>query len=373
MKIGIDCRMYHQTGIGRYIRNLLEHLQKIDRENNYYIFLLKDDFNGLNFAKNFHKVSANIPWYGLTEQIKFPKLINKYNLDLMHFPHFNVPYLYKGMYVVTIHDLIPLDFKSSQASTLRPFLYKLKYRSLKHLISRGLKNSTKIITVSDFVKEEIIKREVSAKSKIMVTPEAVENQLIQLSSKVTQQRISQMLEKFSLGKDYIFYVGNAYPHKNIQGLIRAFLLLKKDDPNLKLVLAGKTDYFWQKLMDEFIDKDIIYTGFISDEEMVALYKGAQCYVMPSFSEGFGIPLLEAMACGCPVVSSNAASLPEVGGNACSYFDPHDEGDMVKKISQVLSDIKLGKKLTGLGEKRYKEFSWEKMAKQTLEVYKKVME
>ena len=141
-----------------------------------------------------------------------------------------------------------------------------------------------------------------------------------------------------------------------------------DKSNLKLVLSGSDHYFWSRIKEEFTHKDIIYTGFITDKELVALYKSAECFVMPSFEEGFGIPLLEAMACSCPIISSNAGSLPEVGGNAAIYFDPKNIDDVVDKISKVLNDQKLRKTLIEKGQKRYKLFSWQKLTKQTLEVY-----
>ena len=154
------------------------------------------------------------------------------------------------------------------------------------------------------------------------------------------------------------------------GLILRDNLIKLKDkyPDLKLVLAGHDHYFWQRIKKEFQDPDIIYKGYVSDEELVTLYKNAKAFVMPSFEEGFGIPILEAMALSCPVVSSNAGSLPEVGGDACLYFDPTNMSDMTNKINKIINDENLRKDLIKKGLQRYKKFSWKKLAEQTLEVY-----
>ncbi len=183
--------------------------------------------------------------------------------------------------------------------------------------------------------------------------------------------------KFSIKPPFIFYVGNAHPHKNVEGLIKAFLNLRQKYQYLQLVLSGNDHYFWDRVKKEFNQKDIIYTGFVSDEELVALYKSSQVFVMPSFEEGFGIPILEAMAFNTPVVSSNAGSLKEIGGDAALYFDPsprHSErseesNDMEEKIMKVLNDQKLGKELIEKGKKRVKLFSWKNLAEETLKIYR----
>ena len=126
MRIGIDARLYSQSGVGRYIRNLLAYLQTLDKANEYYIFHLQVDYDSLVYHTNFEKVLANFKWYGLTEQVKFPLLLNKYNLDLVHFPHFNVPIFFSGKFVVTIHDLIHQRFQMRRVTTHDPITYKLK-------------------------------------------------------------------------------------------------------------------------------------------------------------------------------------------------------------------------------------------------------
>ncbi len=372
MKIGIDARLYQEAGVGRYIRNLLANLQEIDHENQYLVFLLDRDFDKVKLGESFSKVRANFRWYGLAEQIKFPRLLNKYKLDLVHFPHFNVPIFYSGKYVVTIHDLIHQKVAMRRSTSHDPIVYAIKQFAYKKVVAAALKKSQTIITVSDFVKDELEKLWRVDSQKIVVTKEAVEENIIKLSREMTQARSRQVLSKFSVQKPFLFYVGNAHPHKNVEGLVQAFLSISsRQQPvtsNLQLVLAGHDHYFWERIKRENQHPGIVYAGKISDLELVAFYKSAEAFVMPSFEEGFGIPLLEAMACGCPVVSSNGASLPEVGGDACLYFNPRNVDDMVEKIQRILTDLALRKELVQKGRKRYQEFSWKELAEDTLKTY-----
>ncbi len=362
MKIVIDGRMYHEAGLGRYIRNLIDSLQKLDKQNEYFILLLKIDYDRLVLNNNFQKILADFRWYGVKEQIRLPRILNRIKPDIVHFPHFNVPIFYGGKFMVTIHDLIHQHFSMQRATTHSHVIHKLKQFSYKKVFERAVKNSEKIIAPSQFVKKQLMDEWRVNSQKIIVTYEAVDNNIVTAVSKMKHGNL--------VGNPYIFYVGNAHPHKNVEGLIKAFLRIKKDYPNLKLVLAGHDHYFWQRIRKEYQNPDIIYKGYVTDEELVSLYKNALMFVMPSFEEGFGIPILEAMALGCPVVSSNAGSLPEVGGDACIYFNPHDINDMVEKFFQVLNSEERRLELVKKGLKRYKDFSWQKLAKQTLEVYHK---
>lgn len=368
MKIVIDARMWNESGIGRYLRNLIDQLQKLDHQNKYFILLLVKDFNTLNFKNNFKKIRADFRWYTLAEQTKLPEILNKLDPDLVHFPHFNVPIFYKGKYVVTIHDLIHQHFNFQRASTHGYLTYKLKQFGYKKVFGTAIKKSAKILTPSSFVKSQLINEWQVDKDKIVVTTEGVDDIISAIAKKINQDRVDQIMKRFNIDTPYLFYVGAAHPHKNIKGLINAFLILRRDYQYLKLVLSGMDNYFWQRVKNEYQHKDIVYTGQVSDDELVALYKNAEVFVMPSFEEGFGIPILEAMALGCPVVSSNSGSLPEVGGEAAVYFNPLDTADMSSKITHVLKSKKLRKELIEKGKKRVEDFSWRKLAEQTLEVY-----
>ena len=368
MRIVIDGRMYQESGIGRYIRNLLDNLKKLDERSEYFILHIKSDYDRLVYHTNFHKVLADFRWYGIDEQIKIPRMLNKLKPDLVHFPHFNLPYFYGGKFVVTIHDLIHQHFRMDRATTLNPLTYKLKQLGYNKVFKNAIAKAVKILVPSSYVKNLLTQEWRIQNEKIVVTYEAVDHKILSIS-KLKISESMDAVKKIGIRPPFIFYVGNAHPHKNVEGLIKAFLQLKEKYPDLSLVLSGHDHYFWQRVKKENKYPGIIYTGYITDEELVAFYKNASCFVMPSFEEGFGIPLLEAMACGCPVVSSNAGALEEVGGDAAVYFDPSDLGDMVDKIDKVLSNGNLTNELIKKGQKRVKFFSWEKLAEQTLEVYK----
>lgn len=367
-RIVIDARMYQESGIGRYIRNLLSCLSEVDKSNEYFILLLRKDYDRVEFANNFQKVEADFKWYSVSEQLKLPKLIGQLNPDLVHFPHFNVPLLYDGKFVVTIHDLIHQNFVMRRVTTLNPLFYKFKQLGYKKVFEGAVRKSAKILVPSNFVKKQLVKNWIVDNDKVVVTYEAVDEKIINIKKRIKNSDRNNILKNLQINKPYLFYVGNAHPHKNVEGLIKTFRLLKKRFPRLSLVLSGSDHYFWQRLKEENPDPGILYTGFISDEQLVILYKEATAFVLPSLEEGFGIPVLEAFASSCPVVVSDRGSLPEVGRDAALYFDPLDIDDMTEKISQVIKDEKLRQKLTEKGLKRYKDFSWKTLAEKTLEVY-----
>ena len=367
MRIVIDARMYQESGVGRYIRNLIYNLQKLDSKNEYFILLLQKEYDTLVYHNNFKKILANFRWYGINEQLNLPTILNRIKPDLVHFPHFNVPVFYKGKSVVTIHDLIHQHFQMKRATTLNPLTYKIKQLAYNKVFKNAIFKSQKILAPSNYVKNLLIKKWGVEGDKIRVTYEAVDDNIVE-KCQMSNVKCQMLLSKRNIKKPYIFYVGNAHPHKNVEGLIKAFLKLKEKYKDLKLVLSGSEHYFWQRVKKEFNQEGIIYTGYISDEELVALYKNAEMFVMPSFEEGFGIPLLESMVCSCPIVSSDAGALKEVGGDACLYFDPYNNEDMTDKIGKLLKDQSLKNQLIEKGQKRVKQFSWEKLAKQTLKVY-----
>lgn len=183
-----------------------------------------------------------------------------------------------------------------------------------------------------------------------------------------------ILGRHGVRNDFLLYVGNAYPHKNLEGLIKIWPQLKKENKNLQLVLVGKDDYFYErvKLFAEKYNKDgqsIIFPGFLPDKDLIYFYQNALAYIFPSRYEGFGLPPLEAMAQGCPVISSNQASMPEILGEAAVYFDPDKEDEMIEVISKIINDPPLRSDLRVKGLEQVEKYSWEKCASETLNIYK----
>lgn len=365
MKIGIDARMINTTGIGRYTQSLVENLALIDKSNSYYLFLKRDEFNSYRLpAKNFKKILANFHWYGVSEQIKFPKIIKKQKLDLMHFPHFNIPAFYRGKFVVTIHDLTLHKYKTTESTTKGFLIYQLKHFLYKIIIKKAIKKSLKIICPSKFTKKNILEEFGVFEKKIEVTYEGGPSE--NLKKIIPDEKV---LEKFGVTLPFALYVGNAYPHKNLSLIAEAIKYLPRD---VKIVLAGREDHFYenlkQKVRDGGYENRIIFTGFVTDEELVYLYKKALAYLFPSFNEGFGLPPLEAISFGLLPVVANSSCLPEVLGDAALYFDPKDANELANSLKAVLEDEKLRDSIIKNGQEKIKIYSWRKMAKETKNIY-----
>lgn len=368
MKIGIDARFFGPIGkgLGRYTERLIENLERIDKTNQYVIFLRRENWNDYYPQNpNFKKVLADYRWYTLAEQIMFPKIIKKENVDLMHYPHFNVPIFCQKKFVVTIHDLILYHFPTQRASTLSPLFYKLKYWAYKKVIRHAIKKSAKIFAVSEFTKQDILKHFNIPAEKIEVTYGAcdgVEHGQLKIPEK-------EYLKKRGVTKPYLLYVGNAYPHKNLEKLIEVFKHIKKTHQlKLQLVLVGKKDYFYNRLEKTNDDPDILFFGFALEPVLADLYRNAKLYVFPSLLEGFGLPPLEAMAYGLPAAVSNTSCLPEILGEATLYFNPKNKEEFTATIMKGLTDEKLKENLIKEGFQQIKKYSWKKTAQKTLKIY-----
>ncbi len=376
IRIGIDARFYgpKQKGLGRYVQKLVENLEKCSPDKyQFIIFLRKENWSEYQPGNpNFKKVLADYKWYGLKEQILMPWKIRQAKIDLMHFPHFNIPLFYSGPFVVTIHDLILKRFPTRQVSTLGPFLYWLKKLAYHLVIYSAIKRARKIIAVSNYTKEDILRY-------FRVNPDKIE--VIYEGSPMVVSPVpdTDILRKINIKRPYLLYVGNAYPHKNLEQLVWAFEKLTKDyQKNLHLVLVGELDYFYKRLQDslkkrpmQISHQRIIFTDFVSDEDLAVLYQNASLYIFPSLCEGFGLPPLEAMTYRLPVVCSEAACLPEVLKEAAVYFNPEDIEDMAEKIRQVLEDKELQEKLVARGSRVIQKYSWSKMAQRTLKIYQEL--
>jgi glycosyltransferase involved in cell wall biosynthesis len=362
MRIGIDVRLWNETGVGRYIRNLVWQLEKLDKKNDYVLFtyagIKKSELNIQ--SDRFKIVETDIRWHTAEEQIQFPKILEKENLDLVHFPYFSVPIFYKGRFVITIHDLIINHYPTGKASTLPLPLYYLKHFGYQFVMKQAAKKAQKILTVSNATKSEIIEHLKVLEDEIVVTYEGVD------------KRLDSAAHKNKKGEKYLLYVGNAYPHKNLERLIEVFEKIIKTKPEYKLLLVGKEDYFYTRLkakvLSKHVEDSIIFCRNVSDEELARLYSGAAALITPSLMEGFGLPGLEAMHHGTLVLASDIPVYKEVYKDAAIYFNPLDVTAMHATILKVLDNSETFTKHIDKGYQLVKQFSWEKMAKETLRVY-----
>ncbi|OGH11550.1 MAG: hypothetical protein A3B38_01950 [Candidatus Levybacteria bacterium RIFCSPLOWO2_01_FULL_36_13] len=362
MLIGIDCRLWNQTGVGRYTRNLIINLQMLDKKNNYVLFVRSEDYEDvkLQISNSKFKISnCDIPWHSLEEQINFPQIINKENLDLMHFPYFSVPYFYKKPYIVTIHDLIVNKFNTGKASTLPIFLYWIKRVGYRFILSNVLKNAKKIIVPSETVKSNILENyHWVKKEKIIITYEGGFEY--------------EANTEFPFKGKYFLRVGNFYPHKNVDILLLAFREFVKDYPQVKLALVGRKDFFYKRVIEKVeqlnLGKNVVFIENPDDKKLYSLYKNSVATIVPSFMEGFSLTAVEAMAAGSPLILSDIPVHREICKDSAIYFDPKKPKDLTLILKLILNDLKTRKDLKEKGFLVVRKFSWEKMAKETLKAY-----
>jgi glycosyltransferase involved in cell wall biosynthesis len=360
-KIVIDARE-SGTSTGRYVDKLIEYLNKMN--SGHDIIVLTKPHRIAFFqqtADKFKVIESPYREFTFSEQLVFLRQIQKLKPDLVHFTMVHQPVLYLGKVVTTMQDLTTVRFKNPSKNPVvfafKQFIYTWVNRIVAH-------KSSALIAPSEFVKEDIAKFARINSRKITVTLESAD--------KITEE--PEQVTGLEDSK-YIMYVGRPQPHKNLYRLVTAFASLKKDQPDLKLVLAGKKDVLYEKLEDWVLAhniNDVVFTDFVSEGQLRWLYENTQAYVFPSLSEGFGLPPLEAMCHGAPVISSNATCLPEINGQAAYYFDPNDTKDMAAKINEVLTSKKLRDSLIEKGYEQVKKYSWKRMADQTLDVYEKAL-
>lgn len=365
MKIGIDGRLWNETGVGRYTRNLIFGIDSLAASKKFnhelFVFLRKNEYTTLEFkSPNVRKVLADISWHSLSEQIFFSKILRREKLDLMHFPYFSLPIFYRKPYVVTIHDLIINRFPTGKASTLPFPIYLGKWFGYKFILKKGISNAKKIIVPSHAVEDELKEEFTVSEDKIKViyeggfeAPDSGEGKNI-------------------VGKKYFLKVGNAYPHKNVNTLLNAFSKLYSRDQSIFLVFAAKRDFFYKRILEKVtypLMSNIIFIEKPTDKDLKNLYKNAIATIVPSFMEGFGLTAIEALSCGCPILLSDIPVHHEVCKDQAVYFDPYDENDMAQKMeSAILITVTQKQKFATMTHTFVKKYSWEKMVSQTVELY-----
>ncbi|MFQ5952858.1 MAG: glycosyltransferase family 4 protein [Candidatus Omnitrophota bacterium] len=358
MRVGFDARMITHPGIGQYIKCLLPELARQAPGDEFILYgdpeLLKD----VATSANTHIVRWSAPIYSVQEQLTFP--YDRTDIDLVHVPHFNVPVFCRKKMVVTIHDLIYLLFPESVPSPVARWYARL-------VMGMALKKAAKIITVSENTRNDLGKIFGKKYSeKISTIYEAAGKQFRRMEDKSMMEGVRG---KYGLSDKIILYVGSVKPHKNISGLLKVYDKLREKGITEQLVIAGRWDKKEDRLKNAISGNESIkYLGEVPSNDLVALYGLADVLVHLSLYEGFGLTVLEAMQCGTPAVVSETSSLQEVSGEAGLAVSPLNIGQIADTVYNVIINNELRKGMIEAGLDRAKQFSWERAARQTLEIY-----
>ena len=367
MHIAIDAHSVGAQlgGNESYATNLIEALAEIDQTNLYTLFVTKpvavERFK--NRWPNF-QVKQTLPH---TPLVRIPLTLSielrRHPVDLLHVQYTAPPFAPCPV-VATIHDLafehLPETFN------------RRSWMQLRLTVRRTARRAAHIITVSDYSRRDISRTYGIDPERITVTPEAAPPNFAPITNETELRRIR---ETYGIQRDYILSLCSIQPRKNLVRLIDAYSCLRRVSPEVKLpqlVLAGKRGWLenetFRAAEREALGRDILFTGYVPEHDLVGLYSGAICFVYPSYFEGFGLPVVEAMQCGVPVIAGNQTSLPEIVGAACLLFDPYDTAELVKALTRVLDDSAYRAELRTKGLERAKDFNWKTTAQLTLNAY-----
>jgi glycosyltransferase involved in cell wall biosynthesis len=367
MRIAIDARKLHDFGIGTYIRNILIELSRLDRTTEYVVLCRPDDVDwGDVLGQNFRMVPEPANTYSVAEQFKIPLSLAREGVRLVHEPHYVLPPLLRCRSVVTIHDCIHLMFPEYLPN-------KLAYVYAKGSMWSASKKADRILTVSEASKRDILRFFNVPPDKVEVIYNAIDERFLGPADAARMELVKQ---RYQLDHPFVLYVGNIKPHKNIERLIDAFGRARHQcHDNLKLIIIGdeisKYPALRQSVHKHKLDKHVRFLGFQPMETLAAFYRLARAFVFPSLYEGFGLPPLEAMACGTPVVTSNVSSLPEVAGGAALLVDPYDEDAIATAITRAVTDESLRADMIRRGIERARSFSWPQSVKKIHDIYMQV--
>lgn len=356
-RIVIDARE-SGTGSGRYVDKMVEYLHGLQPQHEIILLAKPHRLKYLrDIAPAFTVIQTPFKEFTFGEQLGFKRQINSLQADLVHFPFVQQPIWYSGRVVTTMQDLTTIRFRNPLKN---PAVFWVKQQVYKWINKRAAHKSAAIITISEFVKQDIVQYTHVSPDKITVTYEAAD-QITDSPEPVTSLQ----------GKQFLMYIGRPLPHKNLDRLVDAFGILQKDRPGLWLALAGKKDALYEQTAQRAETKgitNIVFTDFITEGQLRWMYENCAVYTFPSLSEGFGLPALEALQHGAPLVSTNATCSPEIYGDAAVYFNPLDPSDMAAKIGEVLDNAPLRSELVTKGKAQAAKYSWRRMAEQTLAVY-----
>lgn len=339
MRIAIDCRKAADFGIGTYIRGLLGGLEEIGGDEQYVLFAPARVRPLLPGSKRFSVVEHDSPHYSVRELFTLGRAIDAAGVDLFHAPHYVVPFT-RTRVVTTIHDLIHIHQKLPNPVA----------RFYAHaMIRRAIRKSARILTVSEAVHADLVAFDAAATGKVAVAPAGVDTTLFRPAKRAQERR-------------YFLFVGNDKLHKNVAALVDAFRLVRAELPAARLVLAGSTP---QRFRHEH---GVTLVGFVTDDELAAMYREAIALLLPSLEEGFGLPAIEAMASATPAILGDIAALREVGGDAALFVDPRSPRGIADAMLRVARDPELREAMMRRGEERARKFDWTACARLTVACY-----
>jgi glycosyltransferase involved in cell wall biosynthesis len=369
MRIGIDATALPPRlfGAGNYIVNLIRTLPQIDPANEYLVFVKPEQAALLGERAHLQIVPVSLPtrlsriaW----EQTRLPALARRYRLDLLHSPHYTMPYLLPCASVVTFHDM---TF----------FLYPQVHKTYKRLffkstIRLSAKRAKAIIADSESTRQDILGILKLAPEKVTAVPLGVSDVYQPVRS---PDALEGVRSRYRLPPKIILCVSELQARKNLPTLIRAYGRLVQQGLTHSLVIAGRKGWLYEELFQAVqalnLSDRVIFTGYVTEQDLPLLYNSADVFVYPSLYEGFGLPVLEAMACGIPVVTSNVSSMPEITGDAGLLVDPYDVDAMADAIRRAVVDREFHAELECKGLERAKMFSWDRTAKETSAVYERI--
>lgn len=356
MRVGLDIRMISSSGIGTTIQGLLNHLSNEERRQ-----LILFGFSPFKNPDSIPFVHVPYPIYGIRQHWGYARLLSKYRLHLFHMPHFDVPLMYRGPFIATVHDLIHILFPHFST---KPFsaLYA------KALLAYVTKNARRIHVVSENTKRDLLRFFPKAESKTVVISPAIDD----IFRPLDEEARDRVLAEYQLKPGYLLYVGNLRASKNTPFLLQAFeKFQRKTKFNHPLVLVGQNTY--RNLTTAVLPVQTRYLGPVPRAHLPALYNGASLFVFPSLYEGFGLPPLEAMACGTPTVTSREGSLPETCGDGAEYTDARSIDDFVAVLGRLISSPDRREALRKKGFENAKRFSWKKYAESLWRLYQEAIE
>ena len=382
MRIGINCFFLKHipVGIGIYTAQLIRSLARIDKKNEYVLFLSDKDESALSFLPanmlTSHGSVFPLPNELLKEifrEQRLPLRLKKHKIDVCHIPYYASGFSPRTKNIVTIHDMAPYQLPVYKGS----FFRRMYHAYTAHTV----KKADFFITGSQNSQDEIVKFADIPREKIGVIPLAVDKSFQPIEN---NDQLESCRRKYNLPRRFILYIGGFDIRKNVENLLRAFTSLKEEDKiqnklvlggnipvNRKLIKRGAVTDVLRLIRELEISEDVLMPGFIDENDLPAVYSLAGLFVFPSLYEGFGLPVLEALSCGTPVVASGSSSIPEIINREELLFDPKNIGDMREKMRWMLEDRSSRKVFSLWGIERAKVFSWEKTAEKTLQVYERV--